>query len=194
MERDQDPTSQTEAPGLEQTQSTEEEQEFAKWLLNASGMDAGTSPDGVLKLPDEMVCADSNALIDAVYPDIQGRRPAPEYFLDRSILAARNKDVHGINQEILDCMGGEEIVLISADSVDREAGADGDLNEALPVEYLRSLDASAAPTRRAQIETGLSTHPLAKPLTREWPMQWNANGPASGNRESVGSAADRWRP
>ena len=51
-------------------------------------------------------------------------------------------------------MGGEEIVSISADSVDWEAGADGDLNEALPVEYLRSLDASGFPPGELRMKPG----------------------------------------
>ena len=42
-------------------------------------------------------------------------------------------------------MGGEEITFISADSIEREAGANRDLNEALPVEYLWLLDASGLP-------------------------------------------------
>jgi hypothetical protein len=137
---------------LEESQD-EEEVVFADWLLDV-GHGRGTAPDGTLNLPVEMVCADANALIDAVYPDIQGRIPAPEYFLQRSILAPRNKDVHGINQDILNRMGGEEMTFISADSVDREAGADGDLNEALPVEYLRSLDASGLPPGELKIKPG----------------------------------------
>ena len=46
------------------------------------------------------------------------------------------------------------MVFISADSVDREAGADGDLNEALPVEYLRSLDASGLPPGELRLKPG----------------------------------------
>ena len=137
---------------LEETQD-EEEVAFANWLLDV-GHGHETSPDGTLTLPVEMVCADANMLIDAVYPDIQGRIPAPEYFLQRSILEPRNKDVHGINEDILNRMGGEEVTFISADSVDREAGADGDLNEALPVEYLRLLDASGLPPGELKLKPG----------------------------------------
>ena len=46
------------------------------------------------------------------------------------------------------------MVFTSADSVDREAGADGDLNEALPVEYLRSLDASGLPPGELKLKPG----------------------------------------
>ena len=137
---------------LEETQD-EEEVAFANWLLDV-GHGHETSPDGTLTLPVEMVCADANTLIDAVYPDIQGWIPAPEYFLQHSILAPWNKDVHGINEDILNRMGGEEVTFISADSVDREAGADGDLNEALPVEFLRSLDASSLPPGELKLKPG----------------------------------------
>ena len=134
---------------------TPEEQDFAKWLLDV-GHGRGTTPDGVLKLPEEMVCrsSDSNELIDTLYPDVRGRHPPPDYFLGRSILAPRNKDVDGINLEILNRMAGEEITMLSADSVDREAGADGDLNDAIPVEYLRSLDASGLPPGELKMKPG----------------------------------------
>ena len=134
---------------------TPEEQDFAKSLLDI-GHGRGTTSDGVLKLPVEMVCrsSDSNELIDAIYPDIRGRHPPPNYFLGRSILAPRNKDVDGINLEILDRMGGEEITMLSADSVDCEAGADGDLNDAIPIEYLRSLDASGLPPGELKMKLG----------------------------------------
>jgi hypothetical protein len=118
------------------------------------GQGRGTSPEGIVKLPEEMVCADANTLISTIYPNIQDLIQPPEYFLQRSILAPRNKDVDGINLDILDRMPGEEIVFLSADSVENEAGADGDLNEALPVEYLRTLDASGLPPGELRMKLG----------------------------------------
>ena len=64
---------------LEETQD-EEEVAFADWLLDV-GHGCGTAADSTSILPANMICADANALINTVYPDIQGRRPAPEYFL-----------------------------------------------------------------------------------------------------------------
>jgi PIF1-like helicase len=59
---------------LEQTQD-EEEQEFARWLLDV-GHGRGTSPDGALKLRDELVCADSNALPYTPISEAEDQHPS----------------------------------------------------------------------------------------------------------------------
>ncbi|KAJ6566472.1 hypothetical protein B0H19DRAFT_940908, partial [Mycena capillaripes] len=64
-----------------------------------------------------MVCRESNALIDAVFPGVSGPTPPPNYFLERTILAARNGDVDGLNDAVLDRMRGESRVFVSADNI-----------------------------------------------------------------------------
>ncbi|KAF9490088.1 hypothetical protein BDN71DRAFT_1400550, partial [Pleurotus eryngii] len=64
-----------------------------------------------------MQCTDIKSLINFVYPGIDGITPPPEYFLERSILAARNNDVDDLNATILEQMDSEVETLISADSI-----------------------------------------------------------------------------
>jgi hypothetical protein len=132
---------------------TREEEEFAKWLLDV-GRGHGISPDGSFELRQNLICEDQDALIDAVYPDVDGPVPPPGYFLRRTVLAARNRDVDVINQDVLHRMAGEEKTFVSADSVDKEAGADEDLNEALPVEFFRALDTSGLPPGELAVKPG----------------------------------------
>ncbi|KAL6299925.1 hypothetical protein BKA93DRAFT_706492, partial [Sparassis latifolia] len=59
-----------------------------------------------------------SSLIDDIYPEISANPPPPpDYFLNCTILAARNADVDGINTEVLGQMSGEERVYMSVDTV-----------------------------------------------------------------------------
>lgn len=133
-------------------QATPEEVVFAEWLLDV-GHGRDIAPDGTIKLRDNMGCPDIDSLIHAIYPDIDGPIPPPEYFLERIILAARNKDVHELNQNILDRMQGESYTFHSADTVVSERGADG-VDEAIPLEYLRMLEASGLPPGELTVKLG----------------------------------------
>ena len=59
-----------------------------------------------------------------------------------------------INNQVLDLMPGERQIYVSTDSIVREAGADLDLNDAIPVEYLRSLNASGLPPGELALKPG----------------------------------------
>ncbi|KAJ6522018.1 hypothetical protein B0H19DRAFT_973733, partial [Mycena capillaripes] len=64
-----------------------------------------------------MVSRDSGQLIDSVFPGICGPTPPPNYFLERTILAARNGDVDGLNDTVLNRMRGESKTFVSADNI-----------------------------------------------------------------------------
>ncbi|KAJ7067747.1 hypothetical protein B0H15DRAFT_794076 [Mycena belliarum] len=85
-----------------------------------------------------MVQRSPDSLIEFIYPGIDGPTSLPNYFLERTILAARNTDVSGLNDTVLDRMTGEARTFISADKIITKAGADDpEMNDAIPVEYLR---------------------------------------------------------
>lgn len=130
-----------------------EEADFARWLLDV-GHGRNNMVDGTVELPDGMVCRDCDTLVDAIYPEISGPTPPPQYFLERTILAARNGDVDGINENVLRRLAGESKTFLSADKVVCEAGADDPINDAMPPEYLRSLDASGLPPGELTLKTG----------------------------------------
>ncbi|KAJ6466772.1 hypothetical protein C8R45DRAFT_761579, partial [Mycena sanguinolenta] len=72
-----------------------------------------------MKLPSNNV----QSLINAIYPGlstIPSNHQLDKYFLDRTILSARNDDVDDLNRKLLDKFGREETVFHSADRVVRE--------------------------------------------------------------------------
>ncbi len=114
-------------------------------------------------VPEAMCRPDVDSLLESVYHGIDADPhavPPPEYFLNRTILSARNEDVDDINQHMLDKLPGEEYIFHSADSVVLEAGADGDYEDpevrdhGYPPEYLRSLKASGLPLGELRLKVG----------------------------------------
>ncbi|KAI0758704.1 hypothetical protein C8Q74DRAFT_1174310, partial [Fomes fomentarius] len=56
-------------------------------------------------------------LISALYPDIEIPNKPDQYFLEQTILSAKNDAVDDLNQAILDLFPREEQILQSADKV-----------------------------------------------------------------------------
>ena len=56
----------------------------------------------MIQVPQSMVCANLNGLINRIYLGISNTRAQDDqYFLDRIILCPRNDQVHDINEAIL---------------------------------------------------------------------------------------------
>lgn len=128
--------------------------DFSEWLLDV-GHGRGANDDGSFRLRDGMQCPSLQFLLDFIYPGLSSPEPPPpEYFLNRMILSARNSDVEDINVDVLSRMSGPARVYPSADSVVTEAGADRELAEALPSEFLRSLTASGLPPGELKLKVG----------------------------------------
>jgi hypothetical protein len=95
---------------------------FAAWLLEI-GAGRGQAPDSNVSLPAHMRCPGNTpqSLISSLYSDLlnpQRQDPLPDsYFLDRTILSAKNSDVDDINSSILSSFPGEKKVFTSADEV-----------------------------------------------------------------------------
>ncbi|KAJ6456620.1 hypothetical protein C8R47DRAFT_957152, partial [Mycena vitilis] len=69
-----------------------------------------------MKLPNNNV----QSMIDTIYPGIStipAIHDRDKYFLERTILSARNDDVDELNQDLLHKFQGAETVFYSADSV-----------------------------------------------------------------------------
>ena len=136
--------------------STEEEKEFAQWLLDV-GHGRHTAPDCSIHLPNSVKC-DYNSvdsLINHLYPGLAVLDPVQDndqYFLDRTILTGQNDDVDELNQVMLQRMTGEEHVYHSADSVVTEEGVDGEFQ--YPVEYLNTINLSGLPLAKLTLKIG----------------------------------------
>ena len=97
--------------------------------------------------------------------------PPPLYFLDRIILAPRNSNVADLNTTILSHFPRPKIISYSANSTETEPGINTE-PEYIPVEYLRSLEASGLPPRELHLKWGC-------PLILLWnlaPAQGLCNG------------------
>ena len=74
--------------------------QHAQWLLEIG---AGLTMDNnkMIQVPQSMVCANLNGLINRIYPGIgNSRAQDDQYFLDRIILCPRNDQVHDINKAV----------------------------------------------------------------------------------------------
>jgi hypothetical protein len=126
--------------------------EFAKWLLEI-GAGKGTDRDGTVTLPIRMRCAnnDVQSLINALYSPVlfPGHPPVDDsFFLECTILSAKNTDVDEINTTILDLFPGDKAVFTSADSVTER---DYDY---IPVEFLHTLTPSGFPLHTLEVKAG----------------------------------------
>jgi len=79
----------------------EADNQHAQWLLEIG---AGSTMDNneMIQVPQSMVCANLNALMNRIYLGIGNPRVQDDqYFLDHIILCPRNNEVHDINKAIL---------------------------------------------------------------------------------------------
>lgn len=134
----------------------EDSSRFSEWLLDV-GRGKNSDQDGMVTLPSSITVHDPQALIHAIYGDMGSDPncpPPPEYFANRTILSARNRDVDIINAEVLNRMGGEARTYYSADRVILEKGSDRNGAEGYPVEFLRGLSASGLPLGELTVKVG----------------------------------------
>jgi len=129
--------------------------EFANWLLQVGHGSELDDDAGEISIPDSIRTTSTEDLISFIYNGIDSNpTPGPDYFLNRSILAARNIDVADTNLEILRKMAGEVKTYLSADSVIEEDGADNTGNLPIPLEFLRSVNSSSLPPGELSLKVG----------------------------------------
>jgi hypothetical protein len=129
----------------------EDAQQYAQLLLDIGQGTAGSE----IGIVDHMKTHNVAHLIQSIYDGIANLNtpPPPEYFMNRSILSARNHDVDDINHDVLNQHPGDEEIFFSADSVEHEEGADNPSN-VYPIEYLRSLAVSGMPPGELRLKPG----------------------------------------
>jgi len=114
---------------------SEADNQHAQWLLEIG---AGLTMDNneMIQVPQSMVCANFNALINRIYSGISNTKAQDDqYFLDHIILCPRNDQVHDINKAILQQFNPttEVHMLRSVNSVSEEDR----MHHAYPVEFLQ---------------------------------------------------------
>lgn len=137
--------------------TTDNSHTFAQWLLDIGhgrpthAEDTSTS----ITVPQGMCCNTEHDLITSVYGLMTNllQVPPPEFFRDKAILAARNKDIRSLNSTILACLPGEERIYFSADSYSIESPSQQQ-NPDIPVEFLHTLNASGLPVAELHLKQG----------------------------------------
>ena len=103
---------------------SEADNQYAQWLLEI-GVGSTMDNNEMIQVPQSMVCANLNSLINRIYPGIGNTRTQDnQYFLDCIILCPTNDEVHNINNAILQQFNPtvEVHMLRSMDSVSEEDG------------------------------------------------------------------------
>jgi ATP-dependent exoDNAse (exonuclease V) alpha subunit len=96
-----------------------------------------------------------DCLINTIYPglsEIPSNHHQDQFFMERTILSARNEEVDELNQKMLDPFAGEEIVFHSADTALTEEGLDN--NFEYPTEFLNTVKASGLPLAKLCLKIG----------------------------------------
>ena len=92
------------------------------------------------------------SLIDALYGELLDPtcdQPLPnDYFLDCTILSAKNVEVNEINSAVLASFTGETMIYTSADSVTEKE------YDYIPTEFLHILDPSGFPLHQLELKKG----------------------------------------
>jgi hypothetical protein len=134
--------------------NSEEQQEFAKWVLNvgdgnllAITEEEGVDPDWIeipshMRLPIEDCSL--RGLIRTIYPDHRCHSGDAMYLIQRNILAPKNTDVDEVNNSILELLSKESHTYLSANSLtptkEGASVAPGvSMDSLYPVEFLNTL-------------------------------------------------------
>ena len=107
----------------------------------------------MIQVPQFMVCANLNGLINRIYPEIgNSRTQDDQYFLDCIILYPRNDQVHDINKAILQQFNptAEVHILRNIDSMSEEDR----MHYAYLAEFLQQLNAGRLPPALLCLKVG----------------------------------------
>ena len=117
------------------------------------------SISGRIQLPAEFcnLVTSKNELAEKVFPNILTNYKNHKWLSERAILAAKNKDIHEINNIILTKIRDQEVIYKSVDTVLEP-------NEAVnyPSEFLNSLDLPEVSTTRATTKNRRTNNTVTK--------------------------------
>jgi hypothetical protein len=151
--------------------NSEEQREFAKWVLNVGdgslptiAEEEGVNPDWIkipshIRLPTEDCSL--RGLIRTIYPDHQCHFGDAMYLMQRSILAPKNTNVDEVNNAILESLSEESHTYLSANSLTpTEEGASvvagNSMDSLYPVEFLNILQFNGIANHELELKVGVS--------------------------------------
>ncbi len=150
--------------------NSEEQREFAKWVLNvgdgslpAIAGEEGDNPDWI-KIPSHMRLPTEDCslrrLICTIYPDHRCHSGDAMYLMQRNILAPKNTDVDEVNNAILELLSKELHTYLSANSLaPTEEGANVaagvSMDSLYLVEFINTLRFSGIANHELQLKVGV---------------------------------------
>ncbi len=128
-----------------------EDQQFATWLQDVAKGSLNDETDNVY-LPDDLCCLPNTikCLVQHVYEGMDCPQPE-EYFCDRCILCPRNREVHKLNDMVLDKFPGDYKELWSIDTL-YDTDTQAKSNIFYPLEVLHSSTPSGFPTAQLKLK------------------------------------------
>jgi hypothetical protein len=150
--------------------NSEEQREFAKWVLNVGdgnlptiAEEKGVDPNWIeipshMRLPAEDCSL--RGLIQIVYSDHRCHSGDAMYFMQRNILAPKNTDVDEVNNAILESLSEESHTYLSANSLTpieegASVAAGVSMDSLYPVEFLNTLRFSGIANHDLQLRMGV---------------------------------------
>ncbi len=124
---------------------------FVDWLLCLGNNELETIDEDYIKCPDMMALppADTQAMVEAIYPRLHEGQAINEYLHERAILAPRNKEVSLINVMVLSYLPGAQVNFLSADFAE-----DTKVANTYPSEFLNTLEISGMPSHKLLLKIG----------------------------------------
>jgi len=150
--------------------NSEEQREFAKWVLNVGddSLPAIVEEEGVdldwIKIPSHMKLPTEDyslrGLIQTIYPDHQCHSGDAMYLMQCSILAPKNTNVDEVNNAILELLFEELHTYLNANSLTPiEEGASADarvsMDSLYPVEFLNTLQFDGIANHKLELKVGM---------------------------------------
>ncbi|XP_019096484.1 PREDICTED: uncharacterized protein LOC104767969 [Camelina sativa] len=140
---------------------SEEIKEFSEWLLDIGDGKIAKPNDGeaMIDIREEFLITDSDNPVESIVRSIYGdpallhEEKDPKFFQQRAILAPRNEDVNKLNLYMLEKFKGQEVVYLSADSLD-PTDSDSNTNHVFTPDFLNSINISGLPNHCLRLKIG----------------------------------------
>ncbi|CEP06794.1 hypothetical protein [Parasitella parasitica] len=146
------------APQADNAHFADKLQRLSAFLLRVGQGDiltlrvVGNMPSEYIRIPEDILIPGDNVvnLLRNVFHEIAPNVGHIDYFTDRAILTAKNKDIRDINKLMLDCVSRQKVSYISTDQA-----CDGDSQMPIPVEILDSVENRSLPPHFLYLKVGV---------------------------------------
>ena len=138
---------------LRQNMRSINDQDFSKFLLRVGNGEQETVIDDMMQLPSSIVIPWNGEesivqLVNQVFPDLECYVNDARYFVERTLITPKNKDVGKLNQMIIENFLGSERILYSFDSVE------DDVRNLYQQEFLNSISLGGMPSHQLTLKIG----------------------------------------